>query len=46
MLTANAAVNAIAKGAPKEAVWNVNTEESYHEETVAADAVRHTSAPS
>ena len=46
MLAANAAVNAIAKWAPKEAIWNVNAEESYHEETVAADAVRHASAPS
>jgi protoporphyrinogen oxidase len=46
MLAANAAVNAIAKRAPKEAIWNVNAEESYHEETVAADAVRHASAPS
>ena len=46
MLAANAAVNAIAKRAPKEVIWNVNAEESYHEETVAADAVRHASAPS
>jgi protoporphyrinogen oxidase len=46
MLAANAAVNAIAKRAPKQAIWNVNAEESYHEETVAADAVRHASAPS
>jgi protoporphyrinogen oxidase len=46
MLAANAAVSAIAKWAPKEAIWNVNAEESYHEETVAADAVRHASAPS
>jgi protoporphyrinogen oxidase len=47
MLAANAAVNAIAKRAPKEAIWNVNAEESYHEEaTVAVDAVRHTSARS
>src|SRR5882762_2347247 len=46
MLAANAAVNAIAKRAPKEAIWDVNAEESYHEETVAADAVRHASAPS
>ena len=40
MLAANAAVNAIVKRAPKEAIWNVNAEDSYHEETVAADAVR------
>jgi protoporphyrinogen oxidase len=46
MLAANAAVNAIAKRAPKEAIWNVNAEESYHEEPVATDAVRHASAPS
>src|SRR6266404_832091 len=46
MLAANAAVNAIAKGAPKEAIWNVNAEESYHEEAVADDAVRHASASS
>src|SRR5712671_4658885 len=45
MLAANAAVNAITKRAPKEAIWDVNAEESYHEETVAADAVRHASAP-
>jgi protoporphyrinogen oxidase len=45
MLAANAAVNAIAKSAPKEAIWNVNAEESYHEESVAADAVRYASAP-
>ena len=46
MLAANAAVNAIAKWAPKEAIWNVNAEESYHEETVASDAVGHASVPS
>jgi protoporphyrinogen oxidase len=46
MLAADAAVNAIAKRAPKEAIWNVNVEESYHEETAATDAVRHASAPS
>jgi protoporphyrinogen oxidase len=46
MLAADAAVNSIAKGAPKQAIWNVNAEESYHEETVAADAVRHATAPS
>jgi protoporphyrinogen oxidase len=44
MLAANAAVDAIANRAPKEAIWNVNAEESYHEETAAADAVRHASA--
>ncbi len=36
MLTANAAVDAIAKRAPKEEIWNINAEESYHEETIAA----------
>ena len=46
MLAANAAVNSMANRAPKEAIWNVNAEESYHEETVAADAARHASAPS
>jgi len=33
MLTANAAVDSITKNAPKQAIWNINTEESYHEET-------------
>jgi protoporphyrinogen oxidase len=46
MLTANAAVDAITKKAPKEEIWNVNAEESYHEETIAADEVRPTSARS
>jgi protoporphyrinogen oxidase len=41
MLAANAAVNAIADRALKETIWNVNAEESYHEETVAADALSH-----
>jgi protoporphyrinogen oxidase len=41
MLAANAAVDAITKKAPKEHVWNVNAEESYHEEVgTAADLVR------
>jgi protoporphyrinogen oxidase len=44
MLTANAAVDAISKRAPKEDVWNVNAEESYHEETVAAVEVLRASA--
>ena len=39
----DAAVNAIARRAPKEAIWNVNAEESYHEEAAAADAACHTS---
>jgi protoporphyrinogen oxidase len=38
MLAADAAVAAIAQTAPKEAIWNVNAEEAYHEETVAPDA--------
>jgi protoporphyrinogen oxidase len=39
MLTANAAVEAIARGAPKEQIWEINAEESYHEDTIkAADA--------
>ena len=33
MLTASAAVDAIAKIAPKEEIWNINVDESYHEET-------------
>jgi protoporphyrinogen oxidase len=32
MLTANAAVDAIVKGASKQQVWKINAEESYHEE--------------
>jgi protoporphyrinogen oxidase len=43
MLTANAAVDAIVKGAPKDEIWNINAEESYHEETIGADEVRHAS---
>jgi len=46
MLTANAAVDAIAQRGPKEGVWNVNAEESYHEETIAAAEVLHASARS
>jgi protoporphyrinogen oxidase len=40
MLTANAAVDSIIGKAPKQDIWNINTEESYHEETAAADDVR------
>jgi protoporphyrinogen oxidase len=40
MLTAAAAVDSIAGGAPKHDIWNINTEESYHEEAIAADEVR------
>jgi hypothetical protein len=36
MLTANAAVEAIAKKAPKEQIWDINAEESYHERSVAS----------
>jgi len=39
MLTANAAVDSIARKAPKEEIWNINAEESYHEQTTAADEV-------
>jgi protoporphyrinogen oxidase len=46
MLTANAAVDAIAKRAPKEGVWKINAEESYHEENAAADEVLHANARS
>ncbi len=45
MLTANAAVDSITREAPKQDIWNVNTEESYHEESVAGD-VRPASARS
>jgi protoporphyrinogen oxidase len=46
MLTANAAVDLITRKAPKQDIWNINTEESYHEETVSADEVRLVSARS
>jgi protoporphyrinogen oxidase len=46
MLTANAAVEAIAKKARKDEIWNVNAEESYHEETITSDEVRDASARS
>jgi len=39
MLTANAAVDAIARRAPKEQIWNINADGSYHEETSADDEV-------
>jgi protoporphyrinogen oxidase len=39
MLTANAAVDAIARRALKEQIWNINAEESYHEEMIADDEV-------
>jgi protoporphyrinogen oxidase len=37
MLTANSAVDAITKKIPKEEIWNINTDESYHEQAVGAD---------
>ena len=36
MLTANAAVDAITKKIPKEEIWNINSDESYHEDTADA----------
>jgi protoporphyrinogen oxidase len=40
MLTANAAVDAISKRSPKQEIWNINAEESYHEEkTIAVDGI-------
>jgi protoporphyrinogen oxidase len=44
MLTANAAVDSITNKAPKEAIWNINAEGSYHEETVTTREVRRASA--
>jgi protoporphyrinogen oxidase len=43
MLTANAAVDAITRQEPKAGIWNINIDESYHEETGATDDAR--SAP-
>ena len=37
MLTANAAVHAITRQAPKAGIWTINIDESYHEEAVGAD---------
>jgi protoporphyrinogen oxidase len=37
MLTANAAVDAISRRAPKEQIWDINVEDSYHEEIIAGD---------
>jgi protoporphyrinogen oxidase len=45
MLAASAAVSAITKMALKEAIWNVNAEESYHEDTFTDD-VRQASTSS
>jgi protoporphyrinogen oxidase len=44
MLTANAAVDAITRRALKQGIWNINAEESYHEETGDTDEGCHTSA--
>jgi protoporphyrinogen oxidase len=46
MLTANAAVDAIAKKASKQDIWNINADESYHEDTIVADEAHHASARS
>jgi protoporphyrinogen oxidase len=46
MLTASAAVDSIAGHAPKQDIWNINTEESYHEEGIAADSAPRNSARS
>jgi protoporphyrinogen oxidase len=44
MLTANAAVDLITRKAPTQDIWSINTEDSYHEETVAPDEARNASA--
>jgi protoporphyrinogen oxidase len=44
MLTANAAVDLITRKAPKLDIWSINTEDSYHEETVVSEEARHASA--
>jgi hypothetical protein len=46
MLTADAAVDSITKNAPKQAIWSINTEASYHEEKLADDEDRYPSARS
>ena len=43
MLAADAAVDAITRQAPKHEIWNVNVEDSYHEESGATAGVRHSS---
>jgi protoporphyrinogen oxidase len=43
MLTANAAVDSITEKALKEEIWNINAEESYHEEAIVAEEVRQVS---
>jgi protoporphyrinogen oxidase len=37
MLTAKAAVEAITRHSRKAAIWDVNTDDTYHEESVGAD---------
>ena len=44
MLTANAAVEAIARQGPKQGIWNINAEDSYHEEMGDTGAERNISA--
>lgn len=44
MLSADAAIDAITHNGRKEAIWNVNSEESYHEETIEPGEVRVGSA--
>jgi protoporphyrinogen oxidase len=46
MLTANAAVDAITGQVPKADIWNINIDESYHEETSATDDARRAAARS
>jgi protoporphyrinogen oxidase len=46
MLTANVAVDLITRKATKQDIWNINTDESYHEEAVAADEARLVSSRS
>ena len=43
MLAASAAVDAITNRTPKEAIWNINVEASYHEEAVADEVPRPSS---
>lgn len=44
MLTANAAVDSITGKAPKQDIWDINTEESYHEAMFASDETRRAAA--
>jgi protoporphyrinogen oxidase len=43
MLTANVAVDAITRKVSKAEIWNVNVDESYHEEAGDTDEARHAS---